>query len=211
MGRATCCLVVPIYPAAIVISVLGVVAGGVFGVGYALNISNASIFPSGLDNAMSAIPFVGMACWMALAIISFFGLVVCWKQHTKLVAVYFWLLLAHYIVDFGVLVANILAAQQSAMQTYNACQQRVLQSGLTGDTGPLCTPHSTPAIIFLTVLGICKLISSYTMFVIFKYKRWCARQEEERATKEAMMKQQQGTYGQQHDNGEPQTWSKFDD
>jgi hypothetical protein len=212
MGRATCCLVIPIYPAAIVISVLGVLAGGVFGVGYALNISNASIFLSGLDKAMAAIPYVGIACWVALAIISFFGLAACWKQHTKLVAVYFWLLLAHYIVDFGVLVANILAAQQAAMQAYNACQQRVLQSGMTGDTGPLCEGNSTPVIIFLTILGICKLISTYTTFVIFKYKRWSARQAEEKAAMEAM-KQQRGTNGQQqpHDNGEPQMWSKFED
>jgi len=210
MGRATCCLVVPIHPSAIVISVLGVVAGGVFGVGYALNISNASIFLSGLDKAMSAIPFVGMACWMALAIISFFGLVACWKQHTKLVAVYFWLLLAHYIVDFGVFVANILAARQSAMLAYNSCQERVRESGMTGDTGPLCDPHSTNVIIFLTVLGICKAISTYTTFVIFKYKRWCARQAEEKAAKEAA-RQQQGTNGQQHGNGEPPMWSKFED
>jgi len=210
MGRATCCLVVPIHPSAIVISVLGVIAGGVFGVGYALNISNASIFLEGLDKAMSAIPFVGMACWMALAIISFFGLAACWKQHTKLVAVYFWLLLAHYIVDFGVLVANILAAQQSAMRAYDACQQRVRESGMTGDTGPLCNPNSTSVIIFLTILGICKLISTYTTFVIFKYKRWCARHAEETAVKEAMI-QQQDTNGQQHDNGGPPMWSKFED
>ena len=30
---------------------------------------------SGLNKAMSAIPYVGMVCWMALAIISFFGYV----------------------------------------------------------------------------------------------------------------------------------------
>ena len=88
------------------------------------------------------------------------SLAACWKQHTKLVAVYFWLLLAHYIVDFGVLVANILAAQQAAMLAYNACQQRVLESGMTGDTGPLCNANSTPVIIFLTILGICKVIST---------------------------------------------------
>jgi len=210
MGRATCCLVVPIHPSAIVISVLGVIAGGAFGVGYALNISNASSIFEGLDKAMSAIPYVGMACWMALAIISFFGLAACWKQHAKLVAVYFWLLLAHYIVDFGVLVANILAAQQSAMQAYDACQERVRQSGMTGDTGPLCNPHSTNLIIFLTILGICKLISTYTTFVIFKYKRWCALHAEETAAKEAM-RQQQGTNEQQHDNGGPPMWSKFED
>jgi len=91
---------------------------------------------------------------------SLISLAACWKQHAKLVAVYFWLLLAHYIVDFGVLVANILAAQQAAMKEYDACQERVRQSGMTGDTGPLCDPHSTNAIIFLTVLGVCKLIST---------------------------------------------------
>jgi uncharacterized membrane protein len=210
MGRATCCLVVPIHPSAIVISILGVVAGGVVGVGYAVNISNGSIFISGLDKAMSAIPYVGMVCWMALAIISFFGLAACWKQHAKLVAVYFWLLLAHYIVDFGVLVANILAAQQSAKQTLEACQERIRLSGITGDTSPLCKTDSTSVIIFLTILGICKAISTYTTFVIFKYKRWCARQAEEKAAKEAV-KRQQGTYRQQLDNGEPQMWSKFED
>jgi len=206
MGRATCCLVVPIHPSAIVISVLGVVAGGVFGVGYAVNISNASIFPSGLDT----IPYVGMACWMALAIISFFGLAACWKQNPKLVAVYFWLLLAHYIVDFGVLVANIIAARQSAMQAYAACQELIRQSSLTGDTSSLCSADSPSVLIFLTILGICKLISTYTTFVIFKYKRWSVRQAEERAAKEAM-RQQQGPYEQHNDNGEPQSWSKFED
>jgi len=210
MGPATCCLVVPIQPSAILISVLGVIAGGVFGVGYALNISNASVFLSGLDKAMMAIPYVGMACWMTLAFISFFGLAACWKQHVKLVAIYFWLLLAHYIVDFGVLVANIFAARQSAKLAYDVCQERVRQNGLTGDTSLLCTPNSTPVIIFLTILGICKVISSYTTFVIFKYKRWCVRQAEEKAAKEAA-KRQESSYGQQYDNGEPQNWSKFED
>ena len=101
------------------------------------------------------------ACASTWAVLtSLISLAACWKQHVKLVAVYFWLLLAHYIVDFGVLVANILAAQQSAMQAYNACQQRVRQSGMTGDTGPLCNPKNTNVIIFLTVLGICKLVST---------------------------------------------------
>ena len=88
------------------------------------------------------------------------SLAACWKQHVKLVAIYFWLLLAHYIVDFGVLVANILAARQSAAQAYNSCQERVRQSGMTGDTDPLCASDSTSAIIFLTILGICKVIST---------------------------------------------------
>jgi len=210
MGRATCCLVVPIYPAAIVISVLGVIAGGVFGVGYAVNIYNGTVLISGLDDGMAAIPYIGMACWMALAFISFFGLVACWKQHVKLVPVYFWSLLVHYIVDLGVLVANILVAQNSAKRTIDACQELVRQSGMTGDTGDLCKANNTNVIIFLTILGLCKLIATYTTFVIFKYKRWCARQAEEKAVKEAM-KQQQGTDGQLANNGEPREWSKFED
>jgi len=210
MGRTTCCVAVPIHPAAIVISVLGVIAGGVFGVGSAINISNATVFISGLGKATTTLPYVGMVCWMALAIISFFGVVVCWKQHVMLVAVYFWSLLAHYIVDFGLLVANILLAQRSAQQTLDACQERIRQSGMTGDTSDLCKAKNTDAIIFLTILGICKLIATYTTFVIFKYKRWCARHAEERAANEAI-KQHQGVYGQQVDNGEPRSWSKFED
>jgi len=46
--------------------------------------------------------------------------------------------------------------------------------------------------------------------VIFKYKRWCARQAAETAAKEAM-RQQHDTNGQQHENGEPPMWSKFED
>jgi len=210
MGRATCCLVVPIYPAAIVISVLGVIAGGVFGVGYAVNISNAIGMISALDHGLAAIPYAGMVCWMALAVISFFGLFACWKQHAKLVAIYFWALLAHYIVDFGVLVANIFVAQKSARRTIDDCQELIRQSGMTGDTGDLCQAHNTNVIIFLTILGVCKLTATYTTFVIFKYKRWCVRQAEEVAAKETA-KQQQGMDEQQVDNGEPREWSKFED
>jgi len=47
-------------------------------------------------------------------------------------------------------------------------------------------------------------------YVIFNYRRWCAHQAEERTAKEAM-KQQQGMQGQQWDNSEPRTWSKFED
>jgi len=210
MGRATCCLVVPIYPAAIVISVLGVIAGSVFGVGYAVNIYNGTVMISGLDHGLAAIPYIGMVCWMALAVISFFGLFASWKQHAKLVAIYFWSLLAHYIVDFGVLVANIFVAQNSAKRTIDACQELIRQSGMTGDTGDLCQANNTNVIIFLTILGVCKLTATYTTFVIFKYKRGCVRQAEEAAAKETA-KQQQGTYGQQVDNGEPREWSKFED
>jgi hypothetical protein len=151
-----------------------------------------------------------MVCWMALAFISVLGLLACWKQHAKLVAVYFWVLLAHYIVDFGVLVANILVAHNSAQRTVDNCLELVRQSGVTGDIGDLCSPQNTNVIIFLTILGICKLIATYTTFVIFNYKRSCARQAEEAAAKEAM-KRQQGTDGQQIDNGEPREWSKFED
>jgi len=210
MGRTTCCLVIPIYPAAIVISAFGVVAGGVFGVGYAVNIYNATLFISGLDAALTPIPYVGMVCWMALAIISFFGLIVCWKQHAKLVAVYFWSLLAHYIVDLGMLAANIVVAHKSAKKTLDACQESIRQSGLTGDTRSLCKPISVNAVIFLTTLGVYKLVATYTTYVIFKYKRFSVRQAEEKAVIEAM-KRQQGMDRQQFDNGEPRTWSKFED
>jgi len=210
MRRTTCCLVIPIQPAAIVISVLGVIAGGVFGVGYAVNIYNAVVFIPGTDKAMTAIPYVGMVTWMALAIISFFGLVACWKQHTKLVGVFFWLLLAHYIVDLGLLVANIVVAHESARQTLDACQERIRQDGITGDTGFLCTPISASAVLFLSILGVYKLVATYTTFVIFKYKRWSARQAEERVNKETM-NEQQDVHGQQVENGGPRNWSKFED
>jgi hypothetical protein len=210
MRRATCCLVVPLYPAAIVISVLGVIAGGVFGVGYAVNISNATVVLSGTYKDLTAIPYVGMGSWMVLAIISFFGLVVCWKQHVKLVAVYFWLLLAHYILDLGMLVANIIVASRSANEALDACQERLRQSGMSGDLSPLCEPISPNAITFLSVLGVCKIIATYTTFVIFQYKRWSARQAEESAAIEAV-KQQQGMDGQRSNSGEPLSWSKFED
>jgi len=210
MGRTTCCFTVPIHPAAIVISVLGVIAGGVFGVGYAYNIYNGTVFVSGADKAMNAIPYVGMVCWMTLAIISFFGLVVCWKERAKLVAVYFWSLLVHYIVDLGLFVANILVIYNSAKQARDDCQKIIQQNGITGDTAFLCKPVSPNAILFLTTLGVYKLIATYTTFIIFKYKRFSARQAEENAVKEAM-KQQHGMHGQQFDNGEPRTWSKFED
>jgi len=210
MGRATCCLVIPIHAAAIVISVLGVIAGGVFGVGYAVNIYRATVFISGLDKSLTAIPYVGMVSWMALAVISFFGLIVCWMQRAKLVAVYFWLLLAHYIVDLGLLVANILVANKSAIQTLDACQASIHQAGLTGDTSSLCKSMSVDAVLFLSALGVFKLIATYTTFVIFKYKRYSASLAVDRATIEAT-KQQQGTYEQQLDNGEPRTWSTFED
>lgn len=210
MGRTTCCLVIPIYPAAIVISVFGVIAGSVFGVGYAINIYNGNVFSPGIDKAMTAMPYLGMVSWMALAVISFFGLVVCWQQRAKLVAIYFWALLAHYIVDFGLFVANILAAHNSAMQAHATCQKSIQQSRLTGDTDSLCKPISINAVIFLSVLGASKLIATYTTFVIFKYKRYSVRQEEERAVKEAM-KQQHGINSQHLESGELRSWSKFED
>jgi hypothetical protein len=138
----------------------------------------AVVFIPGTDKAMTAIPYVGMVTWMALAIISFFGyvpekqvtpmghsdivisLVACWKQHTKLVGVFFWLLLAHYIVDLGLLVANIVVAHESARQTLDACQERIRQDGITGDTGFLCTPISASAVLFLSILGVYKLVAT---------------------------------------------------
>jgi uncharacterized membrane protein len=210
MGRTTCCLIIPIHPASIVISVFGVIAGSVFGVGYAINIYNGNVFSSGIDKAMIAIPYVGMVSWMALAIISFFGLVVCWKQRANLVAIYFWSLLAHYIVDFGLFVANILAAHNSARQAHDTCQKSIQEYGLTGDTESLCKPVSINAVIFLSVLGVSKLIATYTTFVIFKYKRYSVRQAEEKAVKEAM-KQQHGINSQQFESGELRSWSKFED
>jgi len=81
---------------------------------------------------------------------------------------------------------------------------------MTGDTGDLCQANNTNVIIFLTILGVCKLIATYTTFVIFKYKRWCARQAVEKAVKETM-RQQQSMDVQQVDNGEPREWSKFED
>jgi hypothetical protein len=210
MRRATCCLVVPLHPAAIVISVLGVIAGAVFGVGYAVYISNATVILPGPDQKIAVVPYVGMGSWVVLAIISFFGLIVCWKQHAKLAAVYFWLLFAHYIFDLGVLVANIVVTSRSANQALDICQESLRQSGITGDLSALCTPISPNVVIFLAVLGVCKLIATYTTFVIFQYKRWSARQAEEKVTKEPM-NEQQVVHGQQVENGASRNWSKFED
>jgi hypothetical protein len=54
------------------------------------------------------------------------------------------------------------------------------------------------------------LILADTTFVIFKYKRWSARQAEERVNKETM-NEQQDVHGQQVENGGPRNWSKFED
>lgn len=81
-------------------------------------------------------------------------------QRAKLVAVYFWLLLAHYIVDLGLLVANILVANKSAIQTLDACQASIHQAGLTGDTSSLCKSMSVDAVLFLSALGVFKLIAT---------------------------------------------------
>lgn len=113
------------------------------------------LLPSSRSSGMSP---EAVRSWIILIII--ISLVACWKQHTKLVAIYFWSLLAHYIVDFGVLVANIVVAQKSAKRTIDDCQELIRQSGMTGDTGDLCQANNTNVIIFLTILGVCKLTAT---------------------------------------------------
>lgn len=102
-------------------------------------------------------PEAGRFSIILTIIISLFA---CWKQHPKLVAIYFWFLLAHYIIDFGVLVANIFVAHASAKRTIDHCQELIRQYQMTGDTSDLCSAQNTNVIIFLTILGICKLIAT---------------------------------------------------
>lgn len=213
MGRTTCCLCIPIHPASIVISVLGVVAGGVFGVVYAMNISNGVVFAQGNDKMMNAIPFVGMAAWMLLALISLFGVLACWTARPKLVAIYFWALLAQYILDLGFLVASILVAINSAKQQRQTCVDSANNAGLTNGEKLCGTGLAFAAIIFIAILSTYKLLATYTTYVIYKYRRFTVREALQNQAKAAAKQQQDMAYSQQayNPNGEPRTWSKFED
>jgi hypothetical protein len=58
------------------------------------------------------------------------------------------------------LAANIVVAHKSAKKTLDACQENIRLSGLTGDTSSLCKPISVNAVIFLTTLGVYKLVAT---------------------------------------------------
>jgi len=214
MGRITCCLCVPVHPAAIVISVLGVLSGGAFGFVYARNIASGEVFTPNANPLVNAIPYVGMGCWMLLALVSLFGVIAAWKQHAKLVSIYFYALFGHFILDLIFLIAGIVIAINDGKVQNEQCIARAAESNFSNGKLLCGAALRITAILFISILSVYKIISAYTTYVIFKYKRYLAKEAHLKA-KAAEVEAQQirdSTWNKSYDaNNPPASWSKFDD
>jgi len=208
-GRTTCCCCIPVQQGAIVISILGVLAGGVFGVVYAKNIASGVVFVPGQNAVETAIPYAAMGSWMLLALISFLGVFATWNARPKLAAIYFWSLLAHFIVDLGFLVAIFIVTIKGGRAALDQCVAEVQRGGFQNSEALCDTALDIFTVIFLVLLGLYKLIALYMIYVILQFKRWAARQALEAAANKAANAQQQAQWQQGPDA--PRNWSKFED
>jgi len=185
-----------------------VLSGGGFSVTYARNISESKIFSADTRSIMNSVPYVGMASWMFLAILSIYGCWSSWVARPRLVAVYFWTLLAHYIFDLGILAATFFVVLNSGNVGKKACMDRAVASGFSNVEGLCPSELSMGAYLFLIALTSWKIIATYTTFVISTYMRSLYKRS--RDAESGDIKQQPRGYAGKG-IGSTQNWSKFDD
>jgi len=202
-GLTSCCFVIPIQPGAIVISVLGVLSGGAFGVVYARNIYEG-ISGSPDNMLLNAVPYFGMVAWMILALISFFGCWASWTAKPRLVAIYFWSLVAHYIFDLIFLVGTVFVTLQGVNAPEEQCIIDATNAGYTNVESLCSKAMDISTMILIGVLGSYKLFSTYTTYVIFLFKRWTITEAEDAEKQAQQQRQMSGPDGTAN-------WSRFDD
>jgi hypothetical protein len=185
---ASCCIIIPIQAGAILIAVLGVLSGGGFSVAYARNISEMKIFLADSRSAFNALPYVGMASWMLLSLLSFFGVWASWTARRRLVAIYFFIYLGHYIFDLGILAGTYFVVLNSGNIVRDNCNVNAINAGFS-NTEELCkTPISMAAILFITFLAVYKVFSTYATYVIYQF--WKHIKQNEREDEEALRRLQ---------------------
>jgi len=206
----TCCFIIPIKTGAVVISVLGVLASAAFGVVYAMEIEQGMMTTPENVPAAKFVPYMSMASWMLLAVISLFGCVASWTAKPRLASIYFWSLLAQYIFDFAFLAATLFFCIKTSQISKQQCDARALQQGFT-DVNSICSATmNLSSILLLAVLGTYKLFSTYTVFAIFQFRRWAAKEALEVAAQKVMQERPQQQL-MNYDAGTARNWSKFDD
>lgn len=222
MGH-TICFIVPVRTGALAVSVLGVLAAGAFGLVYAIEIESGMMSTPHDLPAARFVPFISMASWMVLALISLFGCVVSWTAKPRLVSSYFWAFLVHYILDLGFLVVTLffcIKTSQSATvpcgtaTTANAAAASNSSGGLSvrdgGAPGQCAMPLSVGNIAVLVILVLYKVLSTFFIYVLFTFRRWAEKRALEKEAQK-IMQQRPPQQWINYDADTTKNWSKFDD
>jgi len=219
----TICFLVPVRTCAIALSVLGVLAAGAFGVVYAIEIESGMMSTPHNLPAARFVPFMSMASWMVLALISLFGCVVSWTAKPRLVSSYFWAFVVHYILDLGFLVVTLFFAIKTSQSatvpcgtttTVSAAAASNSSGGLSardGDAPGQCAmPLSVANIAVLVILVLYKVLSTFFIYVLFTFRRWAEKKALEKETQK-IMQQRPPQQWVNYDEDATKNWSKFDD
>jgi len=208
---------------AIAVSVIGVLAGGAFGVVYAIEIEQGMMSTPQNLPAARFVPYMSMSSWVLLALISFFGCIASWTAKPRLVSGYFWAFIAHYIFDLGFLVVTLffcIKASQSATIPCSPATSTATATATSNPSGSLNARHgdldgqcamplSVANIIVLVVLVLYKVLSTFFIYALFKFRRWTERRALEKEAQEIM--QQRPPQEFNYDADTAKNWSRFED
>lgn len=206
-----CCLPVSVRAGAIVASVLGVLGGAGFGVIYAVQIDSGMMGTPHNLPAASFVPFVSMGSWVAFALISFYGCVATWLARPRLATTYFWVFLAHYIIDLGFLAVTLFFCIKGSESAIYTCPPNTVPAARTAEGEALCKMPLTAAnISVLVALVVYKLFSTFVVYLLFLFRRWAHRQALEKEA-QRIMQQRPPQQWINYDADTTKNWSKFDD
>jgi hypothetical protein len=135
--------------------------------------------------------------------------VTSWTAKPKLARVYYWSLLAHFIIDLVFLVATFFFCLKAVENARDQCLREAAAQNLI-NAEALCPASLTIAnILLLSILVVYKLFSIFILFVIYKFMRWSEVEAQEKEAQRIMQARPQQPFN--YDAETTRNWSKFED
>lgn len=136
-----------------------------------------------------------------------------WTQKPKFVSIYFWLLVAQYIIDTPLVAFAFFYCFKGAQGVRDECIALALSQNFTGPgVESLCPPAlSATDFLFLGSVAMWKLFLAYSLYVNFRFRAWAIKEAEELETQKQMLARPQQNWRDTNDPSATKNWSKFDD
>lgn len=139
--------------------------------------------------------------------------VATWKARPKLVSIYFWSFVGHYVLDAAFIGFAFFYCIKGAEGERQKCINRALNQNFTGPgVGTLCPPAlSATDLLFLGAVAAYKVFLTYALYVNFRFRQWAIKEAEELETQKAMLSRPVQSWRDTTDPSSTRNWSKFDD
>ena len=141
-----------------------------------------------------------------------------------MVSGYFWAFIVHYIFDLGFLVVTLFFCIKISQSATIPCGTATATTTATpatsnpagslnarhGDSDGQCAmPMSVANILVLVVLVLYKVLSTFFIYALFKFRRWAERRALEKEAQQIMQQRPMQEFN--YDADTAKNWSRFED